>query len=240
VDKTEIEAALGTLDTLIQVFAVLVAVGIVGEVGFGARHWLLSRRLHSIQNSENLARTEEIARLNKEAGDARKAAGEAVERAGKAEENLASANERAAKAEEHAAEANKIAEGERLERLKLEASLKPRRLTADQKEKLTSLLKPFSSMPISLGWVGSGGDEAADLASDVFDAITKAGITIPNKSILMAEYFRGVQLKIGKDRRGEAEIIAAFLIEAGLSGKPVAARDETNAQDLAILIGSKP
>jgi hypothetical protein len=62
-DKTDIEAAIGTLDTLIQVFAVLVAIGIVGEVGFGVRHWILNRRLHIIQNSEDLARTEEIAEL---------------------------------------------------------------------------------------------------------------------------------------------------------------------------------
>jgi len=246
-DKTQIEAAIGTLDTLIQVFAVLVAIGIVGEVGFGVRHWILNKRLHRIQYSEDLQQQEEIASLNREAGEARKSAGEAIERAGKAEENLAganeraaSANERAAKAEEHAAEANKIAEGERLERLKLEASLKPRRLTAEQKEKLTTLLKPFSAMPINLAWVGSGGQEVADLASDMFDAMTKAGITNPSKNILMDQYFRGVQLGAGNDRQAEAEIIAGFLIESGLSGKPVVARPEANAQTLTIVIGSKP
>lgn len=95
-DKTDIEAAIGTLDTLIQVFAVLVAIGIVGEVGFGVRHWILNRRLHRIQYSEDLHQQEEIARFNKEAGEARKSAGEAIEREGKAEENLAGANERAA------------------------------------------------------------------------------------------------------------------------------------------------
>jgi hypothetical protein len=224
--KTDIEAAIGTLDTLIQVFAVLVAIGIVGEVGFGVRHWILSRRLHNIQQSEDLERTEEIAKLNKEAGDARKAAGEAVERAGNAEENIAKANERAALAEQHTAE--------------IQASLKPRRLTAEQKAKLVSLLKPFSNLPITLEWVGSGTQEVADLASDMFDTITSAGITIPNKNILMGEYFRGVQLKVGNDRRAEAEIIGGFLIEAGLSGKPVPARPEPNAQNLAIVIGSKP
>src|SRR3989442_13625764 len=90
-NQSDIEAAVSTLDKLIQVFAVLVAIGIVGEVGFGVRHWILTRRLHTIQNSKDLARTEEIARLNKEAGDARKDAGKAIERAASAEARAAEA-----------------------------------------------------------------------------------------------------------------------------------------------------
>jgi hypothetical protein len=38
---------------LIQIFAVLVAVGILGEVGFGVRHWVLNRRLQALQHSED-------------------------------------------------------------------------------------------------------------------------------------------------------------------------------------------
>ena len=127
-----------------------------------------------------------------------------------------------------------------IERTKLEASLKPRRLTAEQKVKLTSLLTPFSTLPITLEWVAFGTDDVPDLASDMLDAINNAGITIPKKNILMGEYFRGVQIKFGNDRRAEAEIVAGFLIEAGLSSAPVPARPEPNAQHLAILIGSKP
>jgi len=37
--KVALEAAIASLETWIQVFAVLVAIGIVGEVGFGVRHW---------------------------------------------------------------------------------------------------------------------------------------------------------------------------------------------------------
>ena len=231
---------MGTLDTLIQVFAVLVAIGIVGEVGFGVRHWILNRRLHRIQYSEDLHQQEEIARFNKEAGEARKSAGEAIERAGKAEENLAGANERAALAEQHAAEANKIAEGERIERLKLEASIKPRRLTAEQKSKLTSLLRPFAPIPINLAWAGPGGQESADLASDVIDAITSAAIPIPNRNILIDQYFKGVFMRAGTARLAEAEIIAAFLIEAGFAQKPVPVEPNSDPHFLTVLIGSKP
>jgi hypothetical protein len=56
----------------------------------------------------------------------------------------------------------------------------------------------------------------------------------------MGEYFRGVQLKFGTNRQAEAEIIAGFLIEAGLSSKPVPARPESDPKNLAVVIGSKP
>jgi hypothetical protein len=177
--KPELLASLATLDTLIQLFAILVAIGIVGEVGFGVRHWILNRRLQVIQHAEDLNQEQAIAGFNREAGNARRDAGAAIERA-------ANANERAATAEQRAAEAVKKAEEERKERLKLEASLQPRRLTAEQKSQLTALLKPFSTLPVNLEWVGSGGQEVADLASDMFDAIKQCGYHDPEQ-----EYFDG-------------------------------------------------
>ena len=241
-NKAELEAAIGTMDTLIQIFAVLVAIGIVGEVGFGVRHWILGTRLHKIQHAEDLQQQGAIAALNKEAGDARKQAGEAIERAAKAEENLGNARKSAALAEEHAAEANKTAEEERIARIKLQAKLKGRRLTAEQKSKLTSLLGPFMPTPITLEWVSSGGQEAADLASDFNDAILSAGIpmTTANRNILMDQSFRGVLLKVGDDRHSEGEAIAGFLIAIGLSTSPVGTLTPSNAQQLAIVIGASP
>ncbi|MGA9897638.1 MAG: hypothetical protein WBQ09_06010 [Terriglobales bacterium] len=114
-NKAQLDAALSTLDTFIQIFAVLVAIGIVGEVGFGVRHWVLSRRLSVIQRAEDLNQEEAIAALNKEAGDARRDAGLAMERAGEAEKNLGNARKAAAVAEQHAADANAKAEGFRLD-----------------------------------------------------------------------------------------------------------------------------
>src|ERR1700721_4371652 len=111
--KEALEAALSSLDTWIQVFAVLVAIGIVGEVGFGVRHWILNRRLAVIQHAEDLNQEQIIAGLNHEAGEARKTAGEASERAAKAEGNVAEANERAANALKAPAEAKKKKEEKR-------------------------------------------------------------------------------------------------------------------------------
>src|SRR5438552_17202317 len=88
----DLESSLALLDTLIQVFAVLAAIGIVGEVGFGVRHWILNRRLQGLVHFEDQKRQAEIARLNKKAGDAWKEAGAAIERAAVVEERGASEN----------------------------------------------------------------------------------------------------------------------------------------------------
>ena len=103
VTKAAIEVSLPTLKTWIQLFAVLVAIGIVGEVGVGVRLWVLSRRLHVIQHAEDLNQQQTIAALNKEAGDARQDAASAIERAARAEEHLGAARKEAVSANERAA-----------------------------------------------------------------------------------------------------------------------------------------
>jgi len=133
------------------VFAILVAIGIMGEVGFGVRHWVLNRRLQAIQRVEDFNQEQTIAGLNKEAGDARKDAASAMERAAKAEEHLGGARKDAAEATERAAEANKIAEGEKLARMKLEEKLAPRSLEQEQRQRIEAKLKPFPGTPYELG-----------------------------------------------------------------------------------------
>jgi hypothetical protein len=76
--KTALEAALARLDIWLQIFGAMVAIGIVGEVGIGLRHWILNRQLQTIQHIEDQAH----------------------------EQNIAEANERSAKAQEEAAKAN--------------------------------------------------------------------------------------------------------------------------------------
>jgi hypothetical protein len=155
-------------------------------------------------------------------------------------QHLADTNERAAHAEERAAEATSRTEEERVKRLELEASIQPRRLTADQKAKLTSVLKPFSAIPITLDWVAGGGQESADLASDINDALMSAGIAIKSRNLLMDQYFKGIILMAGDSRLGQAEVIATFLIEVGLAKKPVGFQKITDPQELTIVVGSKP
>lgn len=127
--KAELESAISSLETWIQLFGILVAIGIVGEVGVGVRHWILNRRLQAVLRSEDVERETEIARLNKEAGDARKAAGDAVERA---------------------AEANKRTEDERLARVKIEERLAPRSLSQHQQAEMIAKLGPLAGRTIDL------------------------------------------------------------------------------------------
>lgn len=113
--KAALEASVATWETWVQLFAVLVAIGIVGEVGVGVRLWVLHKRLQSIQRAEDLNQEETIARLNKDSASfeleiakTKHDTAEALERASKAEENLGSA-------QKSAAEANAKAEGFRLD-----------------------------------------------------------------------------------------------------------------------------
>ena len=101
------------METLIQVFALLVAIGIVGVVGFGVRHWVLNRHMQAVLHTEQLERDTRIAELNEEAWDARQAASDAVEHA--------------ARADERAAIANRKTEEEKPARMRLEERLTARR-----------------------------------------------------------------------------------------------------------------
>ncbi len=94
-----------------------------------------------------------------------------------------------------------------------------RRLTSEQKNKLATILTRFAPTAITLEWTSAGGQESVDLAKDINDAIVGAGIpmTTANRAILMDQYFKGVLLRVGDDRKSEASAIAGFLIEANLA-----------------------
>lgn len=169
--KDTLESALSVADTFIQIFGVIVALGIVGEVGFGIRHWLLNKQLQRIERSDEQARAQEIANLNKAAGEANEKAGKANERAAKAEEHLADANRRAAEADQKAesfrldiAKANerasnnekeaallrKAAEDERLARVKLEESIAWRAPSQELIGQLAPSLQKFAGQRYSI------------------------------------------------------------------------------------------
>jgi hypothetical protein len=132
-------------------------------------------------------------------------------------------------------------EKERIERLALQEKSQPRRLIGGPEQEFVSCMQPFSGSNIEVDWIGSGGDETAGLAGDFLAGMAKAGIKISNSDLMMGVYFRGIKLRLGRDRRTQAEVIARFLVENGLSTKPVPAHfDEDNPEELAIVIGSKP
>lgn len=165
------------------------------------------------------------------------------------EQDIKSAKEQAASAESHlaealqkAADANRRLGEEESKRAAIEQRIAARRLTAEQKNELISVLKPFAPTMVSLAWTGPGGQESADFASDFNDAILGAGIpiTVNNRTNFMDQYFKGVLLKIGQNRAKEGEAIARFLIGAKLAPEPVPTLPPANAEDLTIVIGAKP
>jgi len=188
-NKAALEASLSTLDTLIQVFAVLVAIGIMGEVGFGVRHWVLNRRLHVIQHAEDLNQEETISGLKKDAALA-------LERAAKAEENLG-------EAKRQAAEANRIAEQERLERIKIEERLASRRISKSKKEEIVKLLTPFAGARITLQKIGD--DEATEFANDLISVLKESHWTVDLSIMGMISPPKyGLQCTVDKSPAGQA------------------------------------
>jgi hypothetical protein len=118
-----------------------VAIGVAGEfLGDFIASPIIKRR--------DSAQRAEIARLNKEAGEARNAAGEAVKQAANAEKQAAQAGEGTAKALAQAAKLELEASQQR-ERaakaehdlLELQQRIKPRRFTAEQSRLLIDALK---------------------------------------------------------------------------------------------------
>jgi hypothetical protein len=244
-NKAELEAAISTLDTFIQIFAVLVAIGILGEVGLGVRHWILSRRLAVIQHAEDLNQEGAIAAMNKEAEAARRDAGLAMERAGKAEENLGQARKDAALAEQHSAEANAKAEGfrldiakaneraasanetaerERLARLQLEAKLADRILTPQGRSQLTALAATFPhGTRIDICVFGET-LEVAHIAQAISESLTAGGWTIRQWRVMSGASVRGIL--VGSDPKADTTIaraasgIISTLLAVGIGANP--------------------
>jgi hypothetical protein len=76
-----------------------------------------------------------------------------------------------------AAEANRIAEGERLARVKLEAQLASRHLTDEQKSKLTAALIKLQPKPTTLRFGRLGDKEANEYATEILIAVNNSGIS---------------------------------------------------------------
>jgi hypothetical protein len=126
-----------------------------------------SRRGDTLSSQANAA-------LNKEAGDARREAGSAIERAGKAARDAGEANDRASKNEKEAATLRKRAEDEAMARVRIEARVAWRRLTAQQKADIGSALGGrFSNQGVSF-WYSAGDTESSWFAADLAEAVQAA------------------------------------------------------------------
>jgi hypothetical protein len=101
-----------------------------------------------------------------------------------AEINVATANgiagdaeKKAAQLEEDAAQLQKDADAERLERVKLEAQVNPRRLTPAQEENIGNSLKPYAGKTVMVATY-SQDVEAMILAIQIEESLSKAKIKI--------------------------------------------------------------
>jgi hypothetical protein len=132
-----------------------------------------SRRIDTLSKEASIATERKIAELNKEAGDARQKAGESDERAGKAFERASEADERASINEKESARSRKLAEDEKLARVKLEETVAWRSLSNSQKSQGAPRLKNFSGEGVTCSYLGSD-MEAFSLSSDIASMLRAA------------------------------------------------------------------
>lgn len=174
---------------LAGIASVVIAAGVLGEWRFGHRATDASSQIQAV--------------LEKQTGDANERAANAVRQAAiaqaavkEAESHLAEANARSAEANARAAEANKVAEQERVARLKLEVKLAPRILTSAQEGRIADRLPPL------LGWVTVGQTSTEDELRTLGDQLSAS---------LKAAHWNVVRngLTIGLDRFQGVEVFSA-------------------------------
>jgi hypothetical protein len=132
----------------------LVAIGVSGELGID----FMSRDVETGLRNKN----------RELVGLFQRASSEAIERASNADER-ASANER------EAAELRKVAEGERLERMRLEVAIQPRTLTLKQQQDMTNACLQFAGSQLE-AFSQVGDAEGARLVMQIVAALRKAQI----------------------------------------------------------------
>lgn len=101
----------------------------------------------------------------------------ADERVSTNEVRTALANESAAKANERASALAKETEHERLERLKLEAEIAPRRVTREQREAIATALSRFAGRSVTVTSYSQDA-ESAILTKQLIEALQAAGLKV--------------------------------------------------------------
>jgi hypothetical protein len=261
--KEALEALIAALENWSAVFTLLVVLGVGGELVVHVMQSRANKKLITIQHQESLAQETEIARLQNasasvglEIAKANEGAATALTKAAQAEENLGTARKEAALANERAAEANKIAEGERLARLKIEERLAPRTLSVEQQKRIESKLKPFAGTPYELAL--NPVPEATDLLAVIAPILRSAGwvykesakkdfrfnFTLNDGTKVEQAYVSGIVLLGTKAfidaHRPALDTLAFALKSEGLEVRAEYLKDDDPSPDtLHIAIGSK-
>jgi hypothetical protein len=129
-----------------------------------------------------------------------------------------------ANANARAAEANRIAESEQLARLQLEARLAPRVLTADQQERLISLLKPFFGTQIDAVTFGDT-PEIGNISMTILSCLRKAGWNVNSGSagggaLVVAGILVGVRANSDATTNNAARALFVGLQSMGIGAGP--------------------
>jgi hypothetical protein len=146
-----------------------------------------------------------------------------------------------------AAEANKIAEGERLARVKLEARLAPRSLKGESQKAVANAIRAFAPQSFDILWYADD-PESHDLANDIYAAFQHAGWVLDSSnSWLGFSVILGVVIEFAPsatDTVGTAgDALAAALQEEGIDAKAQSRVDdekEKQPERLRIKVGKKP
>jgi hypothetical protein len=194
--KEALEASLSNLETLIQIFAVICAVGLAGEVAFGVRSWLLSKKLHEILEIESQSREAEVARLKKEAEEVKIQAAQAIEHSANAESKVAEANRGWEEAKAGTATAltdfekqkERTALAEK-ELILLKQKMAPCRISTEERMRLLPLLKASQKGNVILA-APMGDAEAEYYAQDIVSVLIEAGWNSKNE--IGISTFRGM------------------------------------------------
>jgi hypothetical protein len=207
---------LSWVEFAMNICALLVALGVAGEF---LGNWIAGPIRKRVDNAKDA----EIARLNKQAGDA---------------------FERAAGAEKEAAEANRIAEQERLARLKIEQRMSDREITAAQREKMLTLLTKRAGGHVSIDSLLSEGREAFTYAAKIVSVFRDAGWNVPNPNGMrsFSSPLSGVLIDTRRDDAQSREL-GEFIEEAFTAASiPVSvntADPNLDSGAVLVLIGSK-
>lgn len=163
------------------------------------------------------------------------------------DDQIATTQRQAAEANLRAAGANKIAEQERLARVKLEARLAPRTLEGESQEDVVNAIKPFAPQAFDILWYTDNSD-SQDLANDLYDALQEAGWVLESSnSALGFGVVLGVVIEFAPSRANAygpaCNALASALKKEGIDAIVQASVDddrEKEPQRLRIKVGKKP
>lgn len=231
----------------------LITIGVAGELFVQFKASKVETFLRADSHQVEALLNQQAAEANKEAEEVRSEAASALIQIAQAKKDAELARRDAesfkldiAKANERAAEASQKAEEERLARLRIEETLAPRRISAEQTAALVADLKPLTGKKVFLSFI-TGDPETAAFTELLRTTLAKAGLVVEARAILIFGSVQpGITMTIGKDRLADANFLANALIHAGLVEKPVPAEKlpegeegKSRWDELTLVIGPK-